>query len=178
MRGRHGRWLRICVSVANTAAVSGTTSYTRHYWLIWHQVLEASRRLDTFKIWLSSAFFGQRQSLPSQTQSRLLRLSPALRRDHRVTEPRRPEPYLRGQLPAATALTEKGPTAADHPSKKGQVRFAMFDDPRNSTGHLGGDWAIRFAAQMFVVTVFGDIALERVSKAVGPLHNGDLACHP
>ena len=28
--------------------------------------------------------FGQRPSLPSQTQSRLLRLSPALRRDHRV----------------------------------------------------------------------------------------------
>ena len=81
-------------------------------------------------------------------------------------------------MPAATALTEKGPSAADHPSKKGQVRFAMFDDPRNSTGHLGGDWAIRFAAQMFVVAVFGDGALERVSKAVGPLHNGDLACHP
>jgi hypothetical protein len=31
---------------------------------------------------------------------------------------------------------------------------------------------------MFVVAVFGDIALERVTKAVGPLHNGDLACHP
>ena len=54
----------------------------------------------------------------------------------------------------------------------------MFDDPRNNTGQLGGDWAIRFAAQMFVVAVFGDGALERVSKAVGPLHNGDLACHP
>ncbi len=54
----------------------------------------------------------------------------------------------------------------------------MFDDPRNSTGHLGGDWAIRFAAQMFVVAVFGDGALERVTEAVGPLHNGDLACHP
>ena len=81
-------------------------------------------------------------------------------------------------MPAATALTEKGPSAADHPAKKGQVRFAMFNDPVNSTGHLGGDWAIRFAAQMFVVAVFGDGALERVSKAVGPLHNGDLACHP
>ena len=86
--------------------------------------------------------------------------------------------HLRGQLPAATALTEKGPSAVDHPSKKGQVRFAMFNDPRNSTGHLGGDCGIRFAAQMFVVAVFGDIALERVTKAVGPLHNGDLACHP
>ena len=31
--------------------------------------------------------FGQRPSLPSQTQSRLLRLSPALRRDHRVANP-------------------------------------------------------------------------------------------
>ena len=51
----------------------------------------------------------------------------------------------------------------------------MFNDPVNSTGHLGGDWAIRFAAQMFVVAVFGDGALERVSKAVGPLHNGNLA---
>ena len=78
-------------------------------------------------------------------------------------------------MPAATALTEKGPSAADHPSKKGQVRFAMFDDPMNSTGHLGGDCGIHFAAQMFVVAVFGDIAFERVSKAVGPLHNGDLA---
>ena len=81
-------------------------------------------------------------------------------------------------MPAATALTEKGPSAADHPSKKGQVRFAMFNDPRNSTGHLGGDWAIRFAAQMFVVAVFGDIAFERVSKAVGALRNGNLASHP
>ena len=54
----------------------------------------------------------------------------------------------------------------------------MFDDPRNSTGHLGDDCVIRFAAQMFVVAVFGDGAFERVSKAVGPLHNGDLASHP
>ena len=38
--------------------------------------------------------------------------------------------------------------------------------------------AIRFAAQMFVVAVFGDRALERVTEAVGPLHNGDLASHP
>ena len=54
----------------------------------------------------------------------------------------------------------------------------MFDDPRNSTGRLGGDWAIRFAAQMFVVAVLGDRAFARVSKAVGPLHKGDLASHP
>ena len=54
----------------------------------------------------------------------------------------------------------------------------MFDDPMNNTGHLGGDCGTRFAAQMFVVAVFGDGALERVSKADGPLHNGDLACHP
>ena len=54
----------------------------------------------------------------------------------------------------------------------------MFDDPRNSTGDLGSDCGTRFAAQMFVVAVFGDGAFERVSKAVGPLHNGDLACHP
>jgi hypothetical protein len=54
----------------------------------------------------------------------------------------------------------------------------MFDNPVNSTGHLGSDCGTRFAAQMFVVAVFGDIALERVTKAVDPLHNGDLACHP
>ena len=54
----------------------------------------------------------------------------------------------------------------------------MFDDPRNSTGDLGSDCGTRFAAQMFVVAVFGDGAFERVSKAVGPLHNGNLACHP
>ena len=35
----------------------------------------------------SVRLFGQRPSLPSQTQSRLLRLSPALRRDHRVANP-------------------------------------------------------------------------------------------
>ena len=107
-----------------------------------------------------------------------MRLSPALRRDHRVTEPRRPKQYLRGQLPAATALTEKGPSAVDHPSKKGQVRFAMFNDPMNSTGHLGGACRIRFVAQMFVVVVPRDVAFELVSKAVGLLYNGDLACHP
>ena len=44
----------------------------------------------------------------------------------------------------------------------------MFDDPRNSTGDLGSDCGTRFAAQMFVVAVFGDGAFERVSKAVGP----------
>ena len=54
----------------------------------------------------------------------------------------------------------------------------MFNDPINSTGHLGGDCGTRFAAQMFVVAVFGDIALERVSKAVGALRNGNLASHP
>ena len=54
----------------------------------------------------------------------------------------------------------------------------MFDDPMNNTGHLGGDCGIRFAAQMFVVAVFGDRALKRVSKVVGPLHNGNLASHP
>ena len=54
----------------------------------------------------------------------------------------------------------------------------MFDDPRNSTGRLGGDCGTRFAAQMFVVAGLGDIAFERVSKAVGALRNGNLASHP
>ena len=51
----------------------------------------------------------------------------------------------------------------------------MLNDPVNSTGHLGGDCGIRFAAQIFVVAVFGDRAFERVTEAVGPLHNGNLA---
>ena len=54
----------------------------------------------------------------------------------------------------------------------------MFNDPVNSTGHLGGDCGIRFEAQMFVMAVFGDGALERVTEAVGALRNGNLACHP
>ena len=54
----------------------------------------------------------------------------------------------------------------------------MFNDPVNSTGHLGSDCGIRFAAQMFVMAVFGDGALERVTEAVGALRNGNLACHP
>ena len=33
---------------------------------------------------------------------------------------RRPEHYLRGRMLASTALTEKGPSAVDHPSKKGR----------------------------------------------------------
>ena len=37
----------------------------------------------------------------------------------------------------------------------------MFNDPRNSTGDLGSDCGTRFAAQMFVVAVFGDGAFER-----------------
>ena len=49
--------MRMCVSVANTAAVSGTTSYARNIWLIWHQVIVVSRRLNTFEAWLSSAFW-------------------------------------------------------------------------------------------------------------------------
>ena len=82
---------------------------------------------------------------------------------------KRPEHYLRGQLHASTALTEKDPSA---------IGFAMFNDPMNSTGHLGGACRIRFVAQMFVVVVPRDVAFELVSKAVGLLYNGDLACHP
>ena len=61
------------------------------------------------------------------------------------------------------------------PLKEGAIGFAIFDDPVNSTGHLGSDCGIRFAAQMFVVAVLGDGAFERVTEAVGPLHNGNLA---
>ena len=39
----------------------------------------------------------------------------------------------------------------------------------NSTGHLGSDCGIRFAAQMGVVAVLRDVALELVTEAVGAL---------
>ena len=48
----------------------------------------------------------------------------------------------------------------------------------NSTGHLGSDCGIRFAAQMGVVAVLRDVALELVTEAVGALQNGNLASHP
>ena len=53
----------------------------------------------------------------------------------------------------------------------------MFDDPVNSTGHLGSDCGIRFAAQMGVVAVLRDVALESATEAVGALQNGNLASH-
>jgi hypothetical protein len=40
-----------------------TASYARNKWLIWHLVIVVSRRLNTFRKCLSSAFC-QRQSLP------------------------------------------------------------------------------------------------------------------
>ena len=51
-----------------TPAVSGTTSYARNYWLIWHQVLVASRRLNTFKAWLRSAVWSTTLSPITNTE--------------------------------------------------------------------------------------------------------------
>ena len=64
------------------------------------------------------------------------------------------------------------------PLKEGAIGFTIFDDPMNSTGHLGGDCGIRLAAQIGVVTVFGDIAFEFVPKAIRVLEGGDLPGHP
>ncbi|SHK62344.1 hypothetical protein SAMN05444000_1483 [Shimia gijangensis] len=54
----------------------------------------------------------------------------------------------------------------------------MFNDPVNSTGHLGGDCGICLSTQMGVLSVLGDVALELISEAVGTLQNGNLTSHP
>ena len=54
----------------------------------------------------------------------------------------------------------------------------MFNDPVNSTGHFGGDCSIRLSAQMGVLSVLGDIALELIPEAVGALQYGNLTSHP
>jgi hypothetical protein len=117
MRGRHGRWLRMCVSVPTPPAVSGTTSYTRNYWLIWHQVIVASRRLGKFIAWLRSAFWSTTDSPKTNTEYAFAALT-VLKTRSSGRSHRRPKHYLRVQPTAFTALIENGPSATDHPSKK------------------------------------------------------------
>ena len=54
----------------------------------------------------------------------------------------------------------------------------MFNDPVNCAGHFGGDCGIRLSAQMCVVAVLSDVALELIPEAIGPLQNGNLTGHP
>lgn len=54
----------------------------------------------------------------------------------------------------------------------------MFDNPVNSTGHLGGDCGIRLSAQMGVLSVLSDVALELIPEAIGTLQYGNLTSHP
>jgi hypothetical protein len=49
-----------------------------------------------------------------------------------------------------------------------------FDDSVHGSGHLCGDCSIRRAAQISVVTVFGDIAFELVTEAIRLLEDGEL----
>ena len=52
-----------------------TTSYTRNIWLIWRQVIIASRRLDTFIAWLSSNFWSTTVSPITNTEYALAALT-------------------------------------------------------------------------------------------------------
>ena len=58
------------------------------------------------------------------------------------------------------------------------IWITVFDDPEYGLRHLRGDCGIRFAAQMGVVTVFGDIAFEFVKEAIRLLEDGNLPDHP
>ena len=64
------------------------------------------------------------------------------------------------------------------PLKEGAVWVTFFDNPVHGPGHLRDDCGIRLAAQMGVVTVFGDIAFELVTEAVRLLKDGNLPNHP
>ncbi|MDE0784696.1 MAG: hypothetical protein OSB34_16145, partial [Planktomarina sp.] len=65
-----------------------------------HYRIEVSRNVHI----MAQFGFLVNESLSITTQSTLLRLSPSLRLDQRVGT----KHYLRGQLTASTALTEKG----------------------------------------------------------------------
>ena len=68
-----------------------------------------------------------------------------------------------------------------HPSaqiEEGAVIGSALDDGVNNTCHLGGDGDKRFASEISVVPVLGDIAFKLVSKAVLALPAGDLCGHP
>ena len=54
----------------------------------------------------------------------------------------------------------------------------MFNDPVNCAGHFGGDCGIRLSAQMGVLSVLSDVALELIPEAVGALQYGNLTSHP
>lgn len=75
-------------------------------------------------------------------------------------------------------MSERGPSAWAHPLEEGAIGFAVIDHGVYGARHLCRDRGIGLAAQMGIVSILGDVALELVPEAVGPLENGGLAGHP
>lgn len=75
-------------------------------------------------------------------------------------------------------MSERGLSVWAHPLEEGVIGFAVTDHRVNGAHHLCRDRGVGFAAQMTVVSVLRDVALEFVPEAVGPLENGRLAGHP
>jgi hypothetical protein len=65
---RAARELDALASMESPPVSSVITSYARNNWLIWHQVIVVSRRLDTLKAWLSSAFWSTTVSPITNTE--------------------------------------------------------------------------------------------------------------
>lgn len=83
-----------------------------------------------------------------------------------------------GSRSVPTALSERGPPAWHRPLEEGTVIDAAFDDRMRSACHLGGDRRERLAAEIGVVPVPRNVALELGSEAVVALADRDLPGHP
>jgi hypothetical protein len=76
------------------------------------------------------------------------------------------------------ALSENGSVSCRSPLEEGTIGFTTFDNRVDGAGHFASDCGIRLAAQMCVVPVLGDVALELVPEAIGALQDGNLSSHP
>ena len=92
--------------------------------------------------------------------------------------PDEPEHYPRDRDACPVALSERGSPAWHRPLEDGAVVDAAFDDGVRGARHLGSDRRERLAAEIGIVPIARDVALELGSEAVVALADRDLPGHP
>jgi hypothetical protein len=65
-----------------------------------------------------------------------------------------------------------------HPLYERTIVFTTFDDRMSNTRHLGGDSCQRFAAEILIIAIPRNVALELISETVVFLTDGNLSGHP
>ena len=79
---------------------------------------------------------------------------------------------------ASTALSDRGPSAWDHPFIERAIGLAAFNNGMRGARHLGGNSCIGFTPEMRVIPIFGNIAFKLVPETVGRAHDRNLPGHP